>query len=250
LRVAPVESGLSLAIADPSQGGFEGTAMINGVACPVKLASGLGEIEVSHSPTTRDQSVVVELRDTSDRLVMPATTARFRPLTVPAYQAVLDGDAQVPATTNLTEAAAPAGSNSPFARVWQLQYQFESGWRFVRCVAATDRVAIEGQPDELGIWVYGDGSGNSLRLRVTDNSGQTFQPTGPNLDWSGWRWVTFDLANLDQAGHWGGADDGRVRDGLRLDTVLLVDSTRKKTSGTIYFAAPTLISRNVPNPKP
>ena len=45
-------------------------------------------------------------------------------------------------------------------------------------------------------------------------------------------------------------DDGRVRDGLRLDTVLLVDSTRKKTSGTIYFAAPTLISRNVPNPKP
>ena len=134
---------------------------------------------------------------------MPATTTRFRPLAVPAYQAVLDGDAQVPATANLTEAAPPAGSDSPFARVWQLQYQFDSGWRFVRCVAATDRPAIEGQPDELGVWVYSDGSGNSLRLRVTDSSGQTFQPTGPNLDWTGWKWVTFDLANLDQAGHWG-----------------------------------------------
>ena len=224
--------------------------MVNGVANAVKLTSGLAEVAVPRSPTTGDQSVAVELRDHDGRVVMPATTTRFRPLAVSAYQAVLDGDTQIPATVKLTEAAPPNGSDSPFARVWQLQYQFDSGWRFVRCVAATDRPAIEALPDELGIWVYGDGSGNSLRLRVTDNSGQTFQPTGPNLDWSGWRWVTFDLANLDQAGHWGGADDGRVRDGLRLDTVLLVDSTRKKTSGTIYFAAPTLIHRNVPNPKP
>ena len=65
-------------------------------------------------------------------------------------KAVLDGDAQIPATVKLTEAAPPAGSDSPFARVWQLQYQFDSGWRFVRSVAATDRPAIEGQPNELG----------------------------------------------------------------------------------------------------
>jgi hypothetical protein len=248
--VALVESGLRLTVVDPSQRGFKGTAMINGVANAVTLAGGLAEVAVPRSPTAGDPSAAVELRDHDGRVVMPATTTRFRPLAVSAYQAVLDGDAQIPATVKLTEAAPPAGSDSPFARVWQLHYQFDSGWRFVRCVAAADRPAIEAQPDELGIWVYGDGSGNSLRIRVTDNSGQTFQPTGPNLDWSGWRWVTFDLANLDQAGHWGGANDGRVRGGLRLDTVLLVDSTRKKTSGTIYFAAPTLIYRNAPNPKP
>jgi polysaccharide biosynthesis protein PslG len=250
LSVAPVESGLRLTVVDPSQHGFEGTAMVNGVANPVKLSGGSTEFTVPHSQAAGNQAVAVELRNSDGHLVMPATTTRFRPLAVPAYQAVLDGDAQVPATTNLTEAAAPPGSDSPFARVWQLRYQFDSGWRFVRCVAGTDRPAIEGQPDGLGIWVYGDGSGNALRLRVTDSSGQTFQPTGPNLDWTGWRWVTFDLANLAQAGHWGGADDGRVREGLRLDTVLLVDSTRSKTSGTIYFAAPALIYRTFPSPKP
>ena len=106
LSVAPVESGLRLTVVDPSQRGFEGTAMINGVANPVKLTGGLAEVAVPHSPTAGDQSVAVELRDPDGRLVMPATTTRFRPLAVPAYQAVLDGDAQVPATANLTEAAA------------------------------------------------------------------------------------------------------------------------------------------------
>ena len=64
LSVAPVESGLRLTVADPSQGGFEGTAMINGVANPMKLTGGLAEVAVPHSPTAGDQSVVVELRDT------------------------------------------------------------------------------------------------------------------------------------------------------------------------------------------
>ncbi len=250
LSVAPIESGLRLTVVDPSQHGFEGTATVNGVAHPVKLAGGLIELTAPHSPTADGPPVIVELRDHEGRLVMPATTTRFRPLAVSEYRAVLDGDAQVPATAKLTPAAPPAGSDAPFTRVWQLPYQFDSGWRFVRCVAGTDRPAVEGQPDQLGIWVYGDGSGNSLRIRVADSSGQTFQPTGPNLDWTGWRWVTFDLTNLGQAGHWGGANDGRVHDGLRLDTVLLVDSTRNKTSGIIYFAAPTFIDRKSPNPKP
>ena len=99
------------------------------------------------------------------------------------------------------------------------------------------------------MWVFGDGSGNSLRMRITDDSGQTFQPTGPSLDWTGWRWVTFDLANLEHAGRWGGADDGRVHGSLRLDTVLLVDSTRNKTSGTLYFAGPTLVYAKQPGQK-
>ena len=244
LGIAPVEAGLRLTIADPTQRGFEGTALIDGVGIPVKWTGGSTEFTVRGSAVS-DSSVAVELRDDAGRSVVPEATARFRPLAVAAYQAALDGDAQVPATVNLVEAGAPAGGKSPFARAWQLQYQFDSGWRFVRCVAAGERPVIQGRPDELGIWVYGDSSGNSLRVRVTDTSGQTFQPTGPTLDWTGWRWVTFDLTGLEQTGHWGGADDGRVHGGLLLDTVLLVDSTRRKTSGTIYFSAPTLVERGV-----
>jgi len=243
LSVAPVESGLRLTIADPAQRGFEGTAVVNGVAMPVKTAGGSAELAVPGPGIAGSTSVSVELRDRDGRVVLPATQARFRSLAVSAYQAALDGDAQVPATAKLTETAGPPDSEPPLARVWQLQYQFDSGWRFVRCVAAGDRPAIEGRPEKMGLWVYGDSSGNSLRIRVTDTSGQTFQPTGPKLDWTGWRWVTFDLTGLEQAGHWGGADDGQVHGGLRVDTLLLIDSTRNQTSGTVYFAAPTLIER-------
>ena len=97
-----------------------------------------------------------------------------------------------------------------------------------------------GQPSTLGLWVHGDGSGNRLRARVTDAGGQTFQPDGPALDWTGWRWVTFDLADLRHAGHWGGANDGVAHGALRLDTLLLVDGPRHATQGTIYLAGPAL----------
>ena len=250
LTVAPVESGLRLTVADPAQSGFEGAAIVNGATVPLRVASGSAELTMPASPAAGEQSVAVELRNRDGHVVLPGTKMRFCPLAVPAYQAVLDGDAQVPAKVGLLEAASPVGPDAPFARAWRLDYQLESGWRFVRCIAATGRLGVAGQPDELGMWVYGDGSGNSLRMRIADDSGQMFQPTGPNLDWTGWRWVSFDLANLDRAGRWGGPDDGRVHGNLSLDTVLLVDSTRSKTSGTLYFAGPTLIYAGQPNQKP
>jgi hypothetical protein len=78
-------------------------------------------------------------------------------------------------------------------------------------------------------------------MRVTDSGGQTFQPNGPAVDWSGWRWVTFDLADLSQAGHWGGANDGKVHGELRLDCPLLLDSGSRQTSGAICFTGLSVI---------
>ena len=46
-----------------------------------------------------------------------------------------------------------------------------------------------------------------------------------------------DLRNLSHAGHWGGANDGVPQDKLTLDTALLIDSARRKTSGRVYFAS-------------
>ncbi|MCX7824479.1 MAG: hypothetical protein N2689_02865, partial [Verrucomicrobiae bacterium] len=103
-------------------------------------------------------------------------------------------------------------------------------------------VFVEGQPCALGVWVHGDNSGNSLALRVTDSSGQTFQCRGPRLDWTGWRCVLLPLGNWHQMLHWGGRNDGVVHGALRWDSPLLLDSHRRKTSGTIYFAGMTLVS--------
>ena len=124
--------------------------------------------------------------------------------------------------------------------MFALDYQFTEGWRFVRCDAGSG-LRLESHPVGLGVWVYGDNSGNSLRVRVRDASGQTFQPGGPKLNWSGWRWVTFDLEHLVEAGHWGGANDGVVKGDLSLETPLLLDGTRHKTSGRIYFAGFTAL---------
>jgi hypothetical protein len=156
-----------------------------------------------------------------------------------SYQAALDGDAKISGTSAVRESAPPAGW-SPAAGVFALDYHFDQGWRFCRCEAGRP-VVFAANPKAYGIWVWGDHSGNSLRLRVRDASGQTFQPSGPHLDWSGRRWVVFDLTDLASCGRWGGASDGIVKGNLTLDTALLVDAEGRKTEGKIYFTDPAVV---------
>jgi hypothetical protein len=182
----------------------------------------------------------VELRDKVNRLVATAPGATFRPLDLPRLKAALDGDAKVPAKASLTWTNAPS-ADAPHPHAWQLDYQFDAGWRFLRCEPAAAKFPIKGRPTALGMWVHGDGSRNALRMRLADSAGQTFQPNGPNLTWQGWRWVTFDLMDLKHAGHWGGANDGVPVGELRLDCPLLVDGSRNATKGTIYFTGMTWI---------
>jgi hypothetical protein len=184
----------------------------------------------------------VELRDPQGQIVAQMRALDFRPLAVERMAAVLDGDAKVPAQARLVLTNAPGDADRPFGQAWRLDYQFEAGWRFVRLVVESPRSpAVAGRPQALGLWVYGDDSKNALRARVTDEQKQTFQPSGPDLTWTGWRWVTFDLADLKRAGHWGGPNDGEARGRLRLDTLMLVDGTRKKSEGTVWLAGPALI---------
>ena len=98
-------------------------------------------------------------------------------------------------------------------------------------------IAIEGEPTAFGFWVHGDGRGLTPRLRVRDTTGQTWQPTGPSVDWHGWRYVEM---SLDRAsGHWGGAGDGIIHFPLAWDSLALLDNTsRRELEGTLYLAAP------------
>jgi hypothetical protein len=172
-------------------------------------------------------------------LVAEAIARRFESVAATNYAARLDGDAKVAATSSISRTEAP-GRGAPFAKAFALDYQFDEGWRFVRC-EPEGGFHFGARPAALGVWVYGDGSGNALRLRVRDASGQTFQPSGPNLDWTGWRWVTFDLNGLPNAAHWGGANDGAPQGSLILDTALLLDSGKRKTAGRIYFTGVTAV---------
>jgi hypothetical protein len=89
-----------------------------------------------------------------------------------------------------------------------------------------------GTPTEFSVWVYGDGVGNVLRLRLRDKSGEIFQYNIGTVDWKGWRQMTASLAK--PAVSWGGNADGKVDLPLELESVLL-DSEKRPSKGVLYF---------------
>ena len=238
LDCAPTAAGLQVRIGNPAHEPFTGRLRVGAEEQPVTLTSERPEATVTLAPYA--PAAWVELRDAENRLVVTTPGATFRPLELPHLKAALDGDGKVPATASLTLIDAPT-ADAPYPRVWKLDYQFAAGWRFLRCepLDAADghwqRQPIAGWPNALGMWIHGDGSNNALRMRLIDSTGQTFQPTGPNLTWQGWRWVTFDLTDLKHAGHWGGTDDGVPNGDFKLDCPLLLDGSRNQTKGTILF---------------
>lgn len=241
LSLAPTERGLQLVIGNPARSEFSGHALVGGQRLPVQIDASTPELTLQAPLPAGGSVVTASLADRQDAVVTDTLSCRFEPLAAMTLKAHLDGDAKIPGTVQLAETDAPGGADRPFAKAHRLDYSFEQGWRFAQCTPGGNKPALPGQPRALGLWVYGDGSGNALRARLTDSTGQCFQPGAPDLNWKGWRWVTFDLTKMNHAGHWGGANDGVVHGGLRLDTLLLVDGSRKKTGGTVYFAGPTLV---------
>lgn len=165
--------------------------------------------------------------------------ARAQP---PCYTLVPDGDAKIGSAQTVTVATPPDGMPMPGMSALKITYRFDAGWKFIRLTPATDALKGNlGQPKALGLWIYGDGSGNQARLRFTDSTGQTFQPGGEALKWKGWRYVTFPLDGT-LSGSWGGQADGIVHAPIHFDTLFLLDSANRQASaGTVYISSPTLI---------
>jgi len=242
LTVAPATESLRVTVEDIAGASFNGALELGNQKRSVQLSSANPVATAEFGLPNSSSDIAAgpfSLISRSGQLTAQIPPHRFHRIPVTNYFARLDGDAKVSATAAIHSAASP-GENPPCARVFALDYQFAKGWRFVRCEAGPS-VQLEPRPKALGLWVYGDNSGNALRARVRDASGQTFQPSGPNLNWTGWRWVTFDLEDLGSAGHWGGANDGVVNGSLTLDTPLLLDGTRRKSAGRIYFCGLTTI---------
>lgn len=183
------------------------------------------------------------IEDGSGRLILESPARTFvllRDFSTGAWNVLPDGDANVSSEQALKAEAPPDGPPLAGMPVLRLEYRFARGWKFVR-VAPEAGLAIEGEPEAAGLWIYGDGNGNLARLRFTDATGQTFQPNGTAVDWKGWRYVLFPMDGRD-CGHWGGGNDGVVRYPLRWDCVFLLDSARQQeTRGAVFISAPVLI---------
>ena len=77
-------------------------------------------------------------------------------------------------------------------------------------------------------------------MRFSDWTGQMFQSDGARITWAGWRYVRFPLTG-QTLHHWGGADDGIIHYPIFIDTLILLDSNRRKMEGAVYIAEPTML---------
>ncbi|MCW3097737.1 MAG: hypothetical protein JWL77_3355 [Chthonomonadaceae bacterium] len=207
------------------------------------------DVPLARSPAA-DATVRIDLEDRAKPVaaaLVTLSTLRFQSLlsftpsipegTAPEHSTILlpDGDPKVSSQLDIRRVTAPAGLPAPTLDAEKVSYDFAPGWKFLR-VAPQGKLqeSLSGEPDRLGMWIYSDGSGNLLRARFIDATGQTFQPDGGTLNFQGWRYITFPLH--PGGGHWGGANDNKVHYPIRLDTVLLIDTPDQKgTKGEVYF---------------
>lgn len=185
--------------------------------------------------------VLLESEDSKVSLSLP--TQAFLPAAggPDGWKAVLDGDPKVESKISLSTVPPMAPLNSSAAK---LDYTFAQGWSFCR-VFDPDSRPLAGKPTGETIWVNGDGSGNTLRMRFVDSTGQYFQTTAGLCDWHGWQPVSFDFSKTDA--RWGGANDGVIHYPICIDTILLLDSaSRAQGAGSILICDPEIVYTSQP----
>lgn len=221
---------------------------------PIELARGETQKDVTFAleEAAREFRLGVEIKDREGRLQLRVPSSRRELVDdfarynaeslAAAWKVVPDGDAKVGSTQTVSLAPAPPGLPGAPGQALKINYSMEEGWKFIRLVPQQEAMKrIEGRPKALGLWLHGDGSGHSPRLRFTDSTGQTFQPTADSISWKGWRYIELALDGA-ASGHWGGADDGVVHYPIRWDSLLLIDGTRSACPPRdVYLVSPMLI---------
>ena len=164
-----------------------------------------------------------------------------------------DGDSKVASEQSLASAQPPEGASPAGGGSFQLHYKTAAGWKFFETSSPHRMIPPihEGAslddsasfPSRFSIWIYGDARGCLLRTRFKDKTGQVFQPSGPKIDWKGWRYVTLPLKpdEKEPFAHWGGANDGIIHYPIQWDALLLLDNvSREPLEGDVYLSSPTL----------
>ncbi len=145
------------------------------------------------------------------------------------YRLWHEGDATRRANLKAEVVRAPS-SDPPFSRAVKVDYDMAAGWCFWQLGPRTSSEICPAKPRRIMLWVHGDGSGDVIRCRIVDATGQTFQPHAGTMNFSGWRWMEMSLEG--PMGHWGGANDGVVHLPLRWTSYALQDSTKSAHTGT------------------
>ena len=252
-----------LVLDNPSGVAFGGQLLLSDVQgldlpspqVPVTVAQGQTRALIQLARRSEQQQVqfAARLVDAGGAPQLALPTAKYRPVDdfskytaeslAKAYRVVADGDRKVGSEQSIGLADAPAHAPVPVGQCLKLDFRMEPGWKFLRLAPVAPALkAIEGRPKALAVWVCLESERLSPRARLSDAGGQIFQPTGPTMKDRGWHRVVIDLQR-EPLLYWGGANDGKVHEPLRWDTLLLLDKLGRDTvyQGTLYVAAPVLV---------
>lgn len=98
-------------------------------------------------------------------------------------------------TNRLSEGFEPVAAGDHSMR---FEYNFATGDEGIAAsyIIRKDPIAIDGRPNHIGMWVYGDGKDHWLRGKLQDGNGETvtisFTEEG-ELDWNGWKYVQAEV---------------------------------------------------------
>ncbi len=160
-----------------------------------------------------------------------------------------EGDAKIGGTFTLSQAEAPVKFPGGSGTVMKLDYDFQPGWKYAPVYAADAGRKLESRPGVeygralFGMWIYGDSSHLAPRLRVKDSGGRVWQPSAPEIKWTGWKYVELKLD--EGTAHWGGEEDKQKRGPkfpLKWEAPFLLDNPQKiAAKGSLWFTMPVLI---------
>jgi hypothetical protein len=250
LTAAPTGSALVATIDNPSGAAFEGRLFVvndEGDAGSWDVGMSMG---TPSSPTMRLPIPAgrhwLELRGRDGATAARIGPQRFQALPAfPVGPTASSGFQAVKFVENAARPSEPVAAvstprGSPVTTALSVKYNFDAGWRYL-AVTPPGPAAIPAGAKSLTLWLdHRSGpSGDALRYRFRDATGQTFQPDLGRLGGPGWHALTIPLDGQGNAGHWGGADDGVPHPPLAWEGLILIDSARRNAhQGEVWLASP------------
>jgi polysaccharide biosynthesis protein PslG len=119
----------------------------------------------------------------------------------------------------------------------QLSYNFPTTGNDYVVFSPGSQPTISGSPSQLGIWVYGDGSGHALKVWLRDSEGETLQFRLGFVGAAGWQFLSTPInGTVESYNRISGSGNLRLDLPARLVSVVLDDEPNSKIgSGTIYL---------------
>ncbi|MCU0490742.1 MAG: glycosyl hydrolase [Chloroflexaceae bacterium] len=126
----------------------------------------------------------------------------------------------------------------------RLDYNFPGGGNDFVVFLPQPRINLPGTPSQLGMWVYGDGSGSSVKLWLRDAQGETLQYRLGFVGGAGWQFLSTAINGpVESFNRVSGSGNLQLDYPASLAAIVLDDEPDSASrSGTIYLDDITAVS--------